>query len=438
MQSPLRRDKAVQIVLTHPGVGPFVQHTARAFAERGFLCRMVTTVVSRPDSAIQRLAGFLSKLFGYDLSRDFQRKTITEIPLNKVVTYPWSEVVRLLVSRFDKSGVTSDNIWEWSECKFDRWVSQNALHDASAVYGYEHACRETFRNAKLRGLKCIYEIPAPEAGLSRRIIQNELEKFPKLIDPLQRHLWDETRCQRRLDRRRSEWMDADLVVMNSTFTRSSFLGYENPAKPHQGLDKVTVIPLGSPPVDMRGRVGGTQESGPVRFLWTGTFSVRKGAHYLLDAWKRLNIDKPAARLDVYGSIQLSQCAMQNLPDTIKLYGSVPRDELVNAFIQSDVLVFPTLCDGFGMVVTEALSCGLPVITTRCAGASDLIRHGENGFVIDAADPIALASALEWCLYHRKELAEMRAQAIQSAKDWQWTDFRRALIESVLGHLIRNA
>jgi glycosyltransferase involved in cell wall biosynthesis len=89
-----------------------------------------------------------------------------------------------------------------------------------------------------------------------------------------------------------------------------------------------------------------------------------------------------------------------------------------------------------MVVTEAFARGLPVITTDQAGASDLVRHGENGLIVPAGDPVALRDALHWCLDNRLRVYEMRFAALETAKRWQWTDYRRKFIEEVSAGLRR--
>ena len=79
-----------------------------------------------------------------------------------------------------------------------------------------------------------------------------------------------------------------------------------------------------------------------------------------------------------------------------------------------------------MVATEAWSRGLPVITTDHAGASDLLKTGENGLLIKARDGDAISSVIEWCLSHRTELRAMREASRATAARWQWSDYRRAL------------
>ena len=99
------------------------------------------------------------------------------------------------------------------------------------------------------------------------------------------------------------------------------------------------------------------------------------------------------------------------------------DGQVDFFI-TFVLIFPTLCDGFGMVATEAWSRGLPVITTDRAGAADLLVPHRNGLLIPAGDPAAIVGCIEWCLTHRAELRAMREAALATAAGWQWSDYRR--------------
>ncbi|MEO0454734.1 MAG: glycosyltransferase family 4 protein [Verrucomicrobiota bacterium] len=176
-------------------------------------------------------------------------------------------------------------------------------------------------------------------------------------------------------------------------------------------------------------MGGSNESEPLRLLWAGTFSIRKGAHLLLKAWQDW---EPGSRvqLDVFGSNQLPDGLLKSLPEEIRFHAPVARKDIMCVMESSDLLVFPTLYDGFGMVVTEALSRGLPVLTTPCAGACSFIRHRENGLIIQEDSETELAEALKWCLNNKKLCKQMRPLAVRSAQDWQWPDYRKALIKAI--------
>jgi glycosyltransferase involved in cell wall biosynthesis len=109
-----------------------------------------------------------------------------------------------------------------------------------------------------------------------------------------------------------------------------------------------------------------------------------------------------------------------------LNGSIPQAELFQRYRAADLLIFPTLCDGFGMVIPEAFANGVPVITTDRAGAAELVRPGANGLIVPAGDAAALADALEWGLSHKAELAGMRSAALETARQRPWSAYRREL------------
>src|SRR5262249_49009158 len=141
---------------------------------------------------------------------------------------------------------------------------------------------------------------------------------------------------RRTNRRRQEWGLADVVIANSTFTRDSYAA--------AGLDvgKVRVIPLGAPllcdsDVDHRPTMRDS-----LKVLWVGTFGARKGAHYLLQAWRNL-APRHNAKLEIYGAVALPAKLMCDLPVSISVSPTIPHIELFKHYRGADVLMFPTLC-----------------------------------------------------------------------------------------------
>src|SRR5690606_32457743 len=122
---------------------------------------------------------------------------------------------------------------------------------------------------------------------------------------------------RRLARRRAEWKSADLIIAASAFTRDS--------SARAGLDpsKVRVVPYGAPPPAPRAdALAAPHSSTPLTLLWAGTFSIRKGAHYLIDALRSAQFGRHA-RLIVFGAIDLPDRLLHPLPDGVTLCGSIP-------------------------------------------------------------------------------------------------------------------
>jgi glycosyltransferase involved in cell wall biosynthesis len=150
---------------------------------------------------------------------------------------------------------------------------------------------------------------------------------------------------------------------------------------------------------------------------------------LLEAWRQ--VAPSGAELHFYGQMLAPEGAIadaQRAPGGhgLVFHGSVGPDELRAAYRAASILILPTMCDGFGMVVSEALAHGLPVITTRNAGAADLVTDGASGYILPAGDVEGLARTLQWCLDHPRELARMRVAAWHAAARWTWHHFRREL------------
>ena len=411
----------MKIVLAHPGVGPFVQHAARSLLEAGMLAGYWTTFADQPEARWRRTLVQLASLTGANLAQEFGRRAVREVPASLLHRAPTWEIIRSLLTKMRADPRIVDQVWEREILSFDRGVAKFGLENATGIYGYEYSALASFQEAQRRGLARIYEVPSPEHDFVENLIQREIELFPELDDGKRRYFL--ARQARRTERRRQEWAIADVVIANSSFTRGS---YEAAGR---DVEKVRVVPLGAPPVRQMVVERGGSERAPLRVLWAGGFSVLKGAHYLLSAWKQMGSEN-AATLDVYGTVLLPDKLLRDLPRSIRFHSTIPRAALLEQYHLADILVFPTLCDGFGMVVTEAFACGLPVVTTMRAGAADLVRHRENGLIVPAGDAEALRQALEWCVGHRSELTAMRRAACKTAASWQWSDYRLALSRHV--------
>ncbi|MGC1309742.1 MAG: glycosyltransferase family 4 protein [Phormidesmis sp.] len=412
----------MQTVLSHLAPTPTVQQVGRALYESDTLLHFATTLVDQPGSLWIKSLEKLAKPCRIDLSKQLSRRAVTEFPLSYTESHPVFEVIRTLLSRVDRDQRLTDMVFHWERDRFDTWVAQSMPEDCQAVYSYEYTCLKTFRSAQARGIARIYDVPSPEHDFVENLLESEFSQYPEIQTPYRRYC--RVRQPERTAYRRQEWQLADVVIANSAFTKKSYVAAGVPE------EKIYVVPCGAPPVCQSATAEYSRDSSaPTSFLWAGTFSVRKGAHYLLDAWQKLNPGK-AAKLQILGAMGLPESLLRNMPDSISISGTVPRSELYPIYQQADVLVFPTLCDGFGMVVTEAFAHGLPVITTDRAGAADLVEHGVNGLIVPAGDADAIAEAMDWCIMHPVELKQMRKAALATAAKWQWSDYRHSLIQSL--------
>jgi len=285
----------------------------------------------------------------------------------------------------------------------------------SGYLGLEYGALEALKTAKQMGIRTCLVFTSPHHAFwdewAKRGGCREEDLYPS-------RWWKERlrRCYARID---EEMQLADLVRTNSELVGRSL---EKAGLPHE---KVVNVPLGA---DIRGMHPMRERPNrkKVRFMASGQVSLRKGAHLLIEAWRKL---KPAqAELHFYGGNLLPERFQKEIPAGITFHGSKSRAEVVRAYEESDVLVFPTLCDGFGMVVPEAMTAGCAVITTRNAGAADWIEEGKNGWVVEAASAEALAEGMQKALDADGRLDEMRAKAQETAKRHTWENFRQRFAE----------
>ena len=142
----------------------------------------------------------------------------------------------------------------------------------------------------------------------------------------------------------------------------------------------------------------------------------------------------SVELHFCGVVTLPECLIKDSGPNVFFHGQVSAARIAEEYRSASVLLFPTLCDGFGMVVAEAFAHGLPVIATPNAGAADLVLPDKNGWLVPPADADALAERMEWCIGHKDALDAMRAHAQETARNWTWGHFRQSFATQLLERL----
>ena len=417
---------AIRTIVSFPGTAAFAQQIARAFLEQNALKAFVTTFAFHSDGVVARALSYAPASIAGRLRRNLERRSVPLVPSSFLRVHPFWEIARIAASEGGASPVLVDRIWDQMSHDFDRWVGRRFVPQAEAIYAYEYTALATFEHARARGVARLLDLPSLSSRHFEALQRAEKERFSELGSRNDAYFL--SKFERRQARRDAEIRLADVIVANSTLTKRSHIA--------GGADaaKIIVVPLGAPPAATSVRMTFDPDR-PLHVVWAGSFIIRKGAHYFLEAWRALHAG-PRARASVCGRVGLPESALHSIPACVSFRGQVSQPELFATFDSGDILVFPTLSDGFGMVVTEAFARGLPVITTDQAGAADLVRHGENGLKVPAGDAMALKDALQWCLDNRRALYQMRFAALETAERWQWSDYRRKLIEEVSAGLRR--
>lgn len=155
---------------------------------------------------------------------------------------------------------------------------------------------------------------------------------------------------------------------------------------------------------------------------------------LLEAFVRANIPNSylvfAGEGPERGRLQ-GRASELGVADRVRFLGFVNQSQLPSVYCASDLFVLPSLFEPFGLVVNEAMLCGLPVVVSDRVGARfDLVRSGENGYVFRAGDAEALAAILRKVLRDSQTLARMGAAARHRMETWSPREYTESMARAV--------
>ena len=127
---------------------------------------------------------------------------------------------------------------------------------------------------------------------------------------------------------------------------------------------------------------------------------------------------------------------EQLPDAI-FTGQLTGADLARALASADVFLNPSITEAFGNVTLEAMACGLPVIAAQATGATNLVRHGITGMLVDGTDPDEFAEALS--LYGRDpELRRRHGEAgLEVAQRMDWDTINSAVIRAYKHAIVKR-
>lgn len=134
-----------------------------------------------------------------------------------------------------------------------------------------------------------------------------------------------------------------------------------------------------------------------RVIAVGKQSHQKGFDRLLRSWKTVHQKHPDWTLEIYGKKDASM-QLEALATELKIVQSVhffdPKKDIVNNYLDSSIYVLSSRFEGFGMVLIEAMACGVPCVSFDCPfGPSDIILNGQDGIIVDNDNEMAFADAI---------------------------------------------
>jgi glycosyltransferase involved in cell wall biosynthesis len=206
----------------------------------------------------------------------------------------------------------------------------------------------------------------------------------------------------------------DGFVYNSETTRDAVEALVGPT------DGVVAPPSGDhvdpdlPPEQVRSRA---REDGPLRVVFVGSVVERKGLHTLLrgladrpDGEWTLTVVGDRTVDDAYAARVERLVDSLGVREAVRFAGRVPDERLTSILRRRHVLAVPSSYEGFGMVYLEGMGFGLPALASTAGGASEVVTHGETGFLVPPGDPDAVSAELGSLATDRERLSAMGVAA----------------------------
>jgi len=406
------------ILVSSVDLRPSLMSILKGLDESALLKEVVTTVAIDADSIFGRCIRAICSILPSNWKRGIERRFLPNFLRGKVQALYSCEIARLLAKGLGNEAF-AHRVWLWAELGFDHQVAEHYSGLYSCIYGMEHSSLETFQKQKKIGGLCILRQVMAHGRRAVDVIKREINKFPEYAGAYGRYFQKD--MQRALARKELEYQLADMIVVNSSFVKETFM--------QEGIEpeKIVVIPTGCPYCSHSpANAGGGNR--PLVFLFVGRLSLRKGLTYLIKAWHLLKPGR-AAELWLVGQAELPNNIFKG-QEGIRYFKALSPSNLARIYRQADVFILPTLLEGLAYVLLEALSFGLPIITTKESGCGDFVQNGRNGLIIESADTDALCSAMAWCLEHREKLQDMGRVSLEQARAWAVEDSNRAHLMAV--------
>lgn len=385
----------MKVLLAHPGTQHAFQ-LARQLAQLGVLERFWTGFALRTE------AWWVRQLTQVDILRErLGNRLLSGVARRQLRLWPWHELAALWAVR---RGAPALEVFLQRNRRFQEHIPTGALRAVDVVIGFDTSSWILAERCRELGRRFILDQSIAHPLWKKQVFEAVAARYPNwresIVPPLPEMLAHEAQ----------EHALADRIVVASSFTTRSLTAHGVPA------EKIVCNPYG---VDLDAfTLRPPPEPGrPFRFLFLGSLTARKGVPLLLEVWE--NLAARHAELWLVGPVPPD--VRPHIPDLpgLKVLGKRPHRDLP-AIIQScDVLVFPSYFEGFGLVVLEAMACGVPVIASDATVGPDLIEDGVDGWLMAAGDATRLQALMETALARPDETFAMGRLARRRVEAYTW-------------------
>ena len=347
-------------------------------------------------------------LAGKNFHRFAQARHHPDIPATKAVR-SYGALVHSLQARFDRR--KDSHHFAEADRLLSMKAGQTALARGAPLVAYSYYADAAFRMMENSGLPRVLFQVHPNGKYLRELFQREIEKVPEA----RASLMAEIEMSPLFAHNDDAFVRSDAVICASSFTKHSLASAGSRAPAHvvgYGVD-----------LDLFSARTEAPSAKPLTVGFVGALSQRKGARYLLAALASL--PKGAAKLIIYTRASVDRDLIQGYEGVdVEIRGGLSDAALAADMKQCDLIALPSIAEGFGLVILEAMACGVPVLCTTSTGGADFIQHRQNGLLIEPGSVEAIRQELDWALTHRDELFHIGQAARVESEKHTWAEYRR--------------
>jgi glycosyltransferase involved in cell wall biosynthesis len=195
-------------------------------------------------------------------------------------------------------------------------------------------------------------------------------------------------------------------------------------------DRVVVLPHGVPDAFIKTAVE-RDDARWRKVLYVGQYAAFKAPEIVAAVFNKILREHPESHggwvCDARDHDRVRRSLDQNVVDRVTLYSSMPQDALIRVYDAHGLFIFPSYYEGFGKTPFEAMARGLAVVSSRVGGMADLIRSGENGFLVEPGDEDAMIKAVHSLLANPEVAMEAGRQARETARRLTWENLAKGLL-----------